>query len=104
MLDSLLEIQIAYEVIKDERLNADDERDPVDVHYERLKCQMEVISLITCGKLLILSWISLSQVVDRKSSEFNTIKTYMANTHGKTHNWYNLEIVDVILLFTYGTN
>ncbi|RCN44674.1 Poly(ADP-ribose) polymerase catalytic domain protein [Ancylostoma caninum] len=76
MLDSLLEIQIAYEVIKDERLNADGERDPVDVHYEKLKCKMEV--------------------VDRRSSEFNTIRTYMANTHGKTHNWYKLEIVDLI--------
>ncbi|KIH43053.1 hypothetical protein ANCDUO_26952 [Ancylostoma duodenale] len=44
MLDSLLEIQIAYEVIKDEGLNADGERDPVDVHYEKLKCKMEVIT------------------------------------------------------------
>ncbi|ETN76460.1 Poly(ADP-ribose) polymerase catalytic domain protein [Necator americanus] len=76
MLDSLLEIQVAYEVIKDEHSNTDTERDPVDIHYERLKCKMETVS--------------------PKSSEFNTIKTYLANTHGKTHNWYNLELVDLI--------
>lgn len=41
MLGSLLEIQIAYELVKEE----EDEtclRDPVDVHYERLMCKMEV--------------------------------------------------------------
>lgn len=43
MLDSLLEIQIAYQVIKDEiKEEGAEERDPVDMHYERLNCKMEV--------------------------------------------------------------
>ncbi|RCN44675.1 Poly(ADP-ribose) polymerase catalytic domain protein [Ancylostoma caninum] len=77
MLDSLLEIQVAYQVIKDEvKEEGSEERDPVDMHYERLNCKMEV--------------------VDHDSPEFNTIKTYMANTHGATHTMFDLEIVDVI--------
>uniref|UniRef100_A0A183FRW2 Poly [ADP-ribose] polymerase n=1 Tax=Heligmosomoides polygyrus TaxID=6339 RepID=A0A183FRW2_HELPZ len=73
MLGSLLEIQIAYELVKEE----EDEtclRDPVDVHYERLMCKMEVSAVC-----------------------FERIQLYMANTHGETHTTFNLEIVDVTL-------
>ncbi|KHJ87626.1 Poly(ADP-ribose) polymerase catalytic domain protein [Oesophagostomum dentatum] len=76
MLDSLLDIQIAYEVIKDEKTEAEADSDPVDVNYERLKCKMEVVK--------------------KNSAEFKTINTYLRNTHGKTHNWYHLELVDLI--------
>ncbi|KJH45001.1 Poly(ADP-ribose) polymerase catalytic domain protein [Dictyocaulus viviparus] len=76
MLGSLLEIQIAYEVIKDDKCNQDDDRDPVDIHYERLMCKMEV--------------------VDPESSEFHTIKCYMTNTHGATHTLFDLDVVDII--------
>ncbi|PIO72687.1 hypothetical protein TELCIR_05378, partial [Teladorsagia circumcincta] len=41
MLGSLLEIQIAYEVLKQEQGDTEDTRDPVDIHYEKLKCKME---------------------------------------------------------------
>ncbi|KAK6755153.1 hypothetical protein RB195_013873 [Necator americanus] len=76
MLDSLLEIQIAYQVIKQEEGEEAEDRDPVDVHYEKLKCKMEV--------------------VEHDSPEFNTIKTYMVNTHGATHTMFDLDIVDII--------
>ncbi|VDO69170.1 unnamed protein product [Haemonchus placei] len=45
MLGSLLEIQIAYEVIKQEEDEDDATRDPVDIHYEKLKSGQAV-----CGK------------------------------------------------------
>ncbi|KAK6031329.1 Poly(ADP-ribose) polymerase catalytic domain protein, partial [Ostertagia ostertagi] len=51
MLGSLLEIQIAYEVLKQEQGDSDDTRDPVDIHYEKLKCKMEVISRKLTEKL-----------------------------------------------------
>ncbi|KAJ1372854.1 Protein phosphatase methylesterase 1 [Parelaphostrongylus tenuis] len=77
MLDSLLDMQIAYEVIRDQLDGAEDvDRDPVDIHYEKLKCEMEV--------------------VDPDSSEFETIKHYMANTRGATHTMFDLSIVDLI--------
>ncbi|VDM57689.1 unnamed protein product [Angiostrongylus costaricensis] len=75
MLGSLLEIQIAYEVISGQQDSKADDRDPVDVHYEKLKCEMEV--------------------VDPESSEFEIIKNYMANTRGATHTLFDLSIVDV---------
>ncbi|KHJ84134.1 Poly(ADP-ribose) polymerase catalytic domain protein [Oesophagostomum dentatum] len=79
MLDSLMDIQVAYQVIKQEvkeEEEAGEERDPVDMHYEKLNCKMEV--------------------VDHDSPEFKTIKTYMDNTHGATHTMFDLEIADVI--------
>ncbi|VDK58855.1 unnamed protein product, partial [Cylicostephanus goldi] len=80
MLDSLLDIQMAYEVIKEEAKEEKEgeERDPVDIHYEKLKCNMEV--------------------VEHGSAEFETVKTYMKNTHGATHTMFELEIVDIIRL------
>lgn len=39
MLDNLLEIEIAYNLLKG---GGDSEKDPIDVHYERLKTKMEV--------------------------------------------------------------
>ncbi|KHJ80022.1 Poly(ADP-ribose) polymerase catalytic domain protein [Oesophagostomum dentatum] len=79
MLDSLLDIQVAYEVIKEEvkeEKETEEERDPVDMHYEKLNCKMEV--------------------VEHDSSEFKTIKTYLENTHGATHTMFDLEIIDII--------
>ncbi|XGW04050.1 hypothetical protein V3C99_015302 [Haemonchus contortus] len=78
MLGSLLEIQIAYEVIKQEEGEDDTTRDPVDIHYEKLKCKMEA--------------------VDHNSPEFERVKLYVENTHGETHTLFKLEVVDVIRL------
>uniref|UniRef100_A0A158P5W0 Poly [ADP-ribose] polymerase n=1 Tax=Angiostrongylus cantonensis TaxID=6313 RepID=A0A158P5W0_ANGCA len=78
MLSSLLEIQIAYEVISGQQDGEAVDRDPVDVNYEKLKCEMEV--------------------VDPESSEFEIIKTYMANTRGATHTLFDLSIVDVTFI------
>ena len=45
MLDSLLEIEIAYNILKSDYEELDsDQKDAFDLHYERLKCSMEVCS------------------------------------------------------------
>jgi len=40
MLDSLLEIEIAYNLIKGE--DSKDAKDPLDAHYEKLKTDIKV--------------------------------------------------------------
>jgi poly [ADP-ribose] polymerase len=66
MLDSLLEIEVAYKLLKD---GADDkEKDPIDVHYENLKTELNVL--------------------DKETDEFKTIEKYVKNTHAETHNLY----------------
>lgn len=72
MLDNLLEIEIAYNLLKG---GGDSEKDPIDVHYERLKTKMEVL--------------------DKKSEEFCRLKDYVANTHAATHQHYDLELEEV---------
>ncbi|WKY09054.1 hypothetical protein Q1695_001866 [Nippostrongylus brasiliensis] len=81
MLSSLLEIKIAYDVIKQDQ-DEPSARDPLDVHYEHLKCNMEV--------------------VDRYSEEFKRIDLYMKNTHGETHTTFQLEIVDILRISRQG--
>ncbi|XP_030854208.1 poly [ADP-ribose] polymerase 1 [Strongylocentrotus purpuratus] len=72
MLDSLLDIEIAYSMLKE---TGEAGVDPIDVHYQKLKCPMEV--------------------VDKKSDEFKLIKEYTDNTHAATHNWYRLSVEEV---------
>lgn len=47
MLDSLLDFQFAYDFLKQGESTAaiNNTRDPVDIHYEKLKCDMEVFKL-----------------------------------------------------------
>merc|ERR1711862_455530 len=73
MLDNLLEIEVAYKLLKE---GADDkEKDPIDVHYENLNTDI--------------------QVLDKETDEFKILEKYVANTHAETHNLYTLEIQDV---------
>jgi len=41
MLDSLLEIEIAYSLLK---VGDDKAKDPIDMHYEKLKTDIQVLS------------------------------------------------------------
>ena len=41
------------------------------------------------------------QVVDRDSEEAEVIRKYVKNTHATTHNAYDLEVIDVRLLFPF---
>jgi poly [ADP-ribose] polymerase 1 len=74
MVDSLLEIEIAYSLLNDDK-NDSDEVNPIDSHYEKLKTDMRPL--------------------DKDSKEFLLIKKYIENTHAKTHDQYTLEIEDV---------
>uniref|UniRef100_A0A915BV35 Poly [ADP-ribose] polymerase n=1 Tax=Parascaris univalens TaxID=6257 RepID=A0A915BV35_PARUN len=75
LLDELLEIELAYSILKTDK-DGDLTRDPIDVHYEKLHAQMEV--------------------VDKESDEFKRIMEYVKNTHAPTHNQYTIEVIDLI--------
>ncbi|XP_048213481.1 poly [ADP-ribose] polymerase 1 [Perognathus longimembris pacificus] len=73
MLDNLLDIEVAYSLL---RGGSDDgSKDPIDVNYEKLKTDI--------------------QVVDKDSEEAEIIRKYVKNTHATTHNAYDLEVVDI---------
>ena len=42
MVDNLLEIEVAYSLLKQDKSEGDVAKDPLDVHYEQLKTDMEV--------------------------------------------------------------
>ena len=60
----------------------DKEKDPIDVHYENLKTELNVL--------------------DKETDEFKTIEKYVKNTHAETHNLYTLEIQDVFKVYRKG--
>ena len=74
MLNSLMDIEIAYNILKTG--SSDDKEDPIDAHYHKLHCNMEVL--------------------DHESKEFKRLVQYAANTHAATHSSYTLEIEDII--------
>lgn len=80
MLDSLMEIECAYSLIKSE--GTDEDVNPIDKHYEQLKTSIEPL--------------------DKNSEEFALIQKYVQNTHADTHKMYELEIVDVFKVARQG--
>lgn len=80
MLDSLSEIEVAYNLIKSEDKLED--INPLDKHYEQLKTSLEPI--------------------DKKSEEFKMLNKYVQNTHASTHSSYELEIIDVFKVARQG--
>lgn len=71
MLNNLLEIEIAFNILN----TGGEGEDPIEAHYNKLKCHMEVL--------------------DRASDEFQHILDYVRNTHAKTHSGYSLDVEDV---------
>lgn len=80
MLDSLLEIEIAYSLLKGSK--GDAEKDPLDLHYESLKADIHEI--------------------EKSSEEFLMIKEYVKNTHAKTHGSYSLDLDEVFSVVRQG--
>ncbi len=74
MVDSLLEIEVAYNLLQSED-GADSGKDPIDAHFEKLRTKMEVL--------------------ERDSDEFRMLEDYVKNTHASTHTLYTLEIEQV---------
>ncbi|XP_039604229.1 poly [ADP-ribose] polymerase 1 [Polypterus senegalus] len=80
MLDNLLDIEVAYSLLRGGA--EDDNKDPIDINYEKLKTVIEV--------------------VDRKSHEAQIIREYVKNTHAATHNTYTLEVEDIFKILREG--
>lgn len=80
MLDSLLEIEVAYSLISHE--DTSDEANPLDRHYDQLKTQLDPI--------------------DHESDEFKLIQKYVKNTHAETHQQYELVVEDVFKVARQG--
>ncbi|XP_060555294.1 poly [ADP-ribose] polymerase 1-like [Ruditapes philippinarum] len=71
MLDNLLEIEVAYSMLK----GGDQGEDPIDAHYKQLKT--EIVPL------------------PKEDEEFKRLVQYVRNTHAATHNMYELEVEEI---------
>ncbi|KAL3330698.1 hypothetical protein AABB24_034489 [Solanum stoloniferum] len=72
MVEALAEIEVATKLLED---NTDIQEDPLYYQYEQLRCKLVPVEV--------------------GSQEFLMIKSYMKNTHAKTHSGYAVEIVQV---------
>ncbi|OXU23091.1 hypothetical protein TSAR_015014 [Trichomalopsis sarcophagae] len=72
MLESLLEMEIAYSLL---HAKTDSNKNPLDAHYEQLKTVIEPL--------------------DKKSDDFKLIEKYVKNTHAETHRQYELVVEEV---------
>ncbi|XP_033846745.1 poly [ADP-ribose] polymerase 1 isoform X1 [Periophthalmus magnuspinnatus] len=73
MLDNLLDIEVAYSLLRGGA--QDNDNDPIDINYEKLKTKIEV--------------------VDKATQEAEVIMQYVKNTHAATHNTYTLEVEEI---------
>uniref|UniRef100_A0A3B5AWL1 Poly [ADP-ribose] polymerase n=1 Tax=Stegastes partitus TaxID=144197 RepID=A0A3B5AWL1_9TELE len=80
MLDNLLDIEVAYSLLRGGA--QDNENDPIDINYEKLKTRIEV--------------------VDKSSNEAEVIIQYVKNTHAATHNTYTLEVQEIFKIVREG--
>ncbi|KAJ8732599.1 hypothetical protein PYW07_015198 [Mythimna separata] len=80
MLDNLLEIEIAYSLMKTE--TDTDNSSPISAHYLKLKANIEPLPT--------------------SSPEFDMIQEYVRNTHAATHSTYTLEIEQVFKVVREG--
>lgn len=72
MLESLLEMEIAYNLL---HAKTDSNKNPLDAHYEQLKTVIEPL--------------------DKESDDFKLIEKYVKNTHAETHKQYELVVEEV---------
>lgn len=77
MVDSLLEIEVAYSLLQEEQKG-----DPIDTNYSKLKTDVEVLP--------------------KDGEEFAMIREYVANTHAATHSSYSLEVLEVFCTSRHG--
>ncbi|CAG2173208.1 unnamed protein product, partial [Oppiella nova] len=73
MLDALLDIEMAYDMITSGGEAVEGE-DPIDQHYKKLNTTIEPLT--------------------KDEEEYEIIEKYLKNTHGSTH-YFSLDIVDV---------
>lgn len=77
MLDSLMELEVAYNLmkVKEEDTGKEKEMHPLDLQYSKLNTQITLL--------------------ERESEEFGHLQAYVRNTHAETHQQYSLDIVEV---------
>lgn len=74
MLNNLLEIEIAYNILKTDKDAS--EEDPIDAHFKKLNCEMEVL--------------------DHECEEFKRLVEFVAKTHAETHDSYKIIVHDIL--------
>lgn len=79
MLESLLEMELAYGLLNEE---TDEKKNSLDAHYEQLKT--EIVPL------------------KKASNEFELLHNYVKNTHAPTHTNYNLEVEEIFKVVRKG--
>ncbi|XP_077528678.1 poly-(ADP-ribose) polymerase [Haemaphysalis longicornis] len=75
MLSSLLEIEVAVNLLKVEGETEADKQHPLDFHYTQLRADI--------------------QVLDRSHDDFALLSKYVETTHAETHRSYKLEILEL---------
>lgn len=83
MVESLMEMEVAYSLLKSSNQDSSSgDINVLDSHYTKLKTDIEVL--------------------DKNSEEFEMLKTYIKNTHGATHTSYELEVLEVFKVKRHG--
>lgn len=76
MLESLLEMEIAYNMMKSKPGGEEDAAvHPVDLHYQKMGAEIEPLA--------------------RDTEEFAILEKYVKNTHAATHSHYSLTVEEV---------
>lgn len=79
MVEALGEIEIATKLLEDD---SSDQDDPLYARYKQLRCDITPL--------------------EADSEEYSMIKTYLMNTHGKTHSGYTVDIVQIFKMSRHG--
>ncbi|XP_015693725.1 poly [ADP-ribose] polymerase 2-A isoform X2 [Oryza brachyantha] len=79
MVEALGEIEIATKLLEDDSTDQDD---PLYARYKQLCCDFTPLEV--------------------DSEEYSMIKTYLSNTHGKTHTGYTVDIVQIFKVSRHG--
>ncbi|XP_052161977.1 poly [ADP-ribose] polymerase 2-A [Oryza glaberrima] len=79
MVEALGEIEIATKLLEDDSTDQDD---PLYARYKQLSCDFTPLEV--------------------GSEEYSMIKTYLANTHGKTHTNYTVDVVQIFKVSRHG--
>lgn len=79
MLESLLEMELAYGLLNEE---TDDQKNPLDAHYEQLKTDIFPL--------------------EKSSDEYELLCKYVKNTHAPTHTNYSLQVEEIFKVVRKG--
>lgn len=79
MVEALGEIEIATKLLEDD---SSDQDDPLYARYKQLHCDFTPL--------------------EADSDEYSMIKSYLRNTHGKTHSGYTVDIVQIFKVSRHG--